>query len=176
MLVKIERVFMRLNRFVGRILAILLLLMVVNVFYDVVMRYFLHNSSVAMQEMEWHIFSVMFLFGISVALLDEGHVRVDFLYDRFSIRSKATINIIGTILFLVPLALLVLFGSLDYVVDSYEIHEISEDPGGLPYRWLIKAMIPLSFGYLIFCSLGYTVKQINVLRTLTGESQAEGGR
>ncbi|MBE0585134.1 MAG: TRAP transporter small permease subunit [Desulfofustis sp.] len=176
MLVKIERVFMRLNRFIGRILAILLLLMVINVFYDVVMRYFLHNSSVAMQEMEWHIFSVMFLFGISVALLDEGHVRVDFLYDRFSIRSKAIINIIGTILFLVPLALLVLFGSLDYVVDSYEIQEISEDPGGLPYRWLIKVMIPLSFGYLIFCSLGYTVKQINLLRNLSGDNQAEGGR
>ncbi len=176
MLVKIERAFMRLNRFTGKILAVLLLLMVINVFYDVVMRYFLHNSSVAMQEMEWHLFSVMFLFGISVALLDEGHVRVDFLYDRFSIRRKAIINIVGTVMFLVPLALLVLFGSLDYVVDSYQIQEISEDPGGLPYRWLIKAMIPLSFGYLIFCSLGYTIKQINLLRTTGTDRRVEGKR
>ena len=54
--------------------------------------------------MEWHLFSIVILFGISVALLEEGHVRVDFLYDRYSTRSKAIINIIGTIFFLLPLA------------------------------------------------------------------------
>ena len=85
---------------------------------------------------------------------------MDFLYDRFTTRTQAIINIIGTVLFVVPLALLILFGSLDFVKDAYEINEISEDPGGLPYRWLIKAMIPISFGFLIFCSIGYTIKNI----------------
>jgi TRAP-type mannitol/chloroaromatic compound transport system permease small subunit len=167
MLDKIERMFMRLNRVTGRCLAVLLLLMVLNVFYDVVTRYFLHNSSVAMQEMEWHLFGLIILYGMSVALLDEGHVRVDFIYDRFSLRSKALINIVGTVFFLVPLALLVLFGSLDYVKDAYVIQEISEDPGGLPYRWLIKGMIPVSFAYLIFCAVGYVVKQINLIRSVS---------
>lgn len=176
MLVKIERVFMRLNRIVGRILAALLVLMVFNVFYDVVMRYFLHNSSVGMQEMEWHLFAVIMLFGISVALLDESHVRVDFLYDRFSLLRKAKINIVGTVFFLIPLALLVFFGSLDFVKDAYVIREISEDPGGLPFRWLIKGMIPLSFGYLIFCSICYTIKQINIVRTLEKSHRTEAGQ
>ena len=112
MLVRIERIFTGISRITGKILAILLLLMVLNVFYDVVMRYFFHNSSVGMQEMEWHLFSIIVLFGVSVALLEESHVRVDFLYDRYSFRTKALINIVGTILLLLPLALLVLFGSL----------------------------------------------------------------
>ena len=161
MFFRLEKAFMGINRLISKILAILLLLMVVNVFYDVIMRYFFHNSSVAMQELEWHLFAVIILYGISVSLLDEAHVRVDFLYDRFSESTKAAINIAGTIFFLLPLAFLILFGSLDFVKDAFEINEISEDPGGLPYRWMIKAMIPVSFAYLIFTSLGYTIKNFN---------------
>ena len=85
---KIEYFFQRSSRLLGRLLAIVFLLMTVNVFFDVVMRYFFRNSSVGMQEMEWHLFSIVILFGVSVALLEEGHVRVDFLYDRFSASEK----------------------------------------------------------------------------------------
>lgn len=164
MLIKVEQIFMRINRVLGKILSGVLLLMALNVFFDVVMRYFFRNSSVGMQEMEWHLFSIVILFGISVALLDEGHVRVDFLYDRYSEKSKAMINIIGTVLFLLPLALLILFGSFDFVKDAYDINEISEDPGGLPFRWVIKGMIPLAFLVLVFASIGYTIKNINIFR------------
>ncbi len=117
-----------------------------------------------MQEMEWHLFSIVLLFGVSVALMDEGHVRVDFLYEKFSDRKKAVINILGTIFFLLPLALLVATGSFEFVMDSYSINEISEDPGGLTHRWIIKAMIPFSFIFLIFSSFGYVVKNINIYR------------
>lgn len=164
MLEKIEKAFGRMNYGIGKVLSILLLLLTTNVFYDVITRYFLHNSSVAMQEMEWHLFGIILLLGIPLALFDEGHVRVDFLYDRFTLRTKAVINIIGTVFFLLPLASLILFGSLDFVVDAYEIKEISQDPGGLPYRWIIKAMIPASFALLIVYSFGYTVKNINLYR------------
>lgn len=164
MLQTIEQFYRRINRILGRILAVVFLLMALNVFFDVVMRYFFRNSSVGMQEMEWHLFSVIILFGVSVALLEEGHVRVDFFYDRFAIRTKAIINIVGTVCFLLPLACLVLFGSLEFVQDSYKIKEISENPGGLPYRYAIKGMIPLAFGMLIFTAIGYTVKNINLYR------------
>jgi TRAP-type mannitol/chloroaromatic compound transport system permease small subunit len=164
MLQIVELFFQRASRLLGRALAIVFLLMTVNIFYDVVMRYFFHNSSVAMQEMEWHLFSIVILFGVSVALMEEGHVRVDFLYDRFSQRKKAVINIIGTVFFLLPLACLIFFGSFEFVMDSYGMNEISENPGGLPYRWVIKGMIPLAFGILIFNAVGYTVKNINLYR------------
>jgi len=164
MLLKIERFFQGVSRLLGRVLAVVFLLMTLNVFFDVVMRYFFRNSSVGMQEMEWHLFAVIILFGVSVALLEEGHVRVDFLYDRFPVRKKALINIVGTVFFLTPLACLIFFGSLEFVRDSYNIKEISENPGGLPYRYVIKGMIPLSFAVLIFTAIGYTVKNINLYR------------
>ncbi|MDP3479486.1 MAG: TRAP transporter small permease subunit [Desulfoprunum sp.] len=164
MLLQVEHLFQRISRLLGRLLALVFLLMTVNIFYDVVMRYFFHNSSVAMQEMEWHLFSIVILFGVSVALMEEGHVRVDFLYDRFSIRKKAVVNMIGTVFFLLPLACLIFFGSFGFVMDSYSMNEISENPGGLSYRWLIKAMIPLAFGILILSAIAYTLKNFNLYR------------
>lgn len=174
MLIKVEKFYTRINRVTGRILSFLLLLMTFNVFYDVIMRYTFHNSSVGMQEMEWHLFSVIILFGVSVSLLDEGHVRVDFLYDRFQPRTKAMINIIGTVFFLLPLALLIFSGSFGFVRDAWQIGEISEDPGGLPYRWIIKGMIPLAFGFLIFSAFGYTVKNINLFNAFGPDSLKSG--
>ena len=160
----IERFIAKTVDILGKVISLLLLLMVLNVSFDVMMRYLFHNSSVGMQEMEWHLFAVVFLFGISVALKDEGHVRVDFLYDSFSPRKKAAINIFGTFFFLLPLALLIFFGSFEYVQDAYITHEISEDPGGLPFRWLIKGMIPLSFGFLLFSAVGYILQNIRIFR------------
>ncbi|HBG21370.1 MAG: C4-dicarboxylate ABC transporter permease [Desulfobacterales bacterium GWB2_56_26] len=160
MLEKIEKTIGRLVDGMGLVLAIVLLLMVVNVSYDVLMRYMFRNSSVGMQEMEWHLFSFVILYGVGVALRHEGHVRVDVVYDRLSVRHKAIINVLGTVLFLVPLSLFIMFGSIDYVRDAYVAKEISEDPGGLPFRWIIKSMIPLSFGFLLISATGYVIQNI----------------
>ena len=164
MLNTIEKFIARVVDFVGQLTCVLLVLMVLNVSFDVMMRYVFHNSSVGMQELEWHLFAVVILLGVAVALKDEGHVRVDFLYDTFSVRKKAVINILGTIFFLIPVALLIFFGSFEFVRDSWEIGEISEDPGGLPYRWLIKGMIPVSFGFLLFSAVGYILQNIRIYR------------
>jgi TRAP-type mannitol/chloroaromatic compound transport system permease small subunit len=164
MLLKTEKIIARVVNGMGTVLTVTLLLMVLNVAYDVMMRYLFRASSVGMQEMEWHLFSVVILFGVGVALQHEGHVRVDFLYDRMQPKTKAYINIIGTFFFLMPLALLILFGSFGFVHDAYVMNEISEDPGGLPYRFIIKGMIPLSFIFLIFAAIGYLLQNINNLR------------
>lgn len=164
MLDKTEKVFGRIVGAVGSLLAVLLLLMVLNVAFDVMMRYLFRASSVGMQEMEWHLFGVIILFGVGVALRYEGHVRVDFLYDRMRPSTRAKINILGTLLFLIPLSLLILFGSFEFVHDAWISGEISEDPGGLPYRWIIKSMIPLAFSFLLFSAVGYILQNINLLR------------
>jgi len=164
MLEKTEKFIGRLVDGVGTLLAVALLLMVANVAYDVMMRYLFRASSVGMQEMEWHLFAVIILFGVGFALKHEGHVRVDFLYDRMRPRTKAMINICGTVLFLMPLSLLILSGSFGFVHDAYVMNEISEDPGGLPYRWIIKAMIPLSFAFLLLSASGYILRNIHDLR------------
>lgn len=152
----------KLHNFLGNFTSIVLLLMILNVFIDVVLRYFFNTTFIGVQEIEWHLFSVVFLFGISYALNEESHVRVDFLYDNRSTKIKAYINIFGTLFFLIPFALFITYGSYHFVYDSFLYGEISEDPGGLAYRWLIKLMIPVAFVVLFISAIGYI--QTNIKR------------
>ncbi len=168
MLLKIERLIDRFSDLTGWIAAGLLFLMLVNVFYDAIMRYFFRSGSIALQELEWHIFSVVFLLGISYALKEDGHVRVDVLYDRFGPKWQAVINIAGTFIFLIPLALLIINGSTWFVKEAYEMQEISGDPGGLTHRYLIKAVIPTSFAFLAISAVGFVVRN---LRIFLGEEE-----
>ena len=167
MLLKLETLFDRFSDAMGWIAGILNLLMLVNVFYDATMRYFFSTGSIALQEMEWHLFSMVFLFGMAYGLKEDSHVRVDVLYDRFSPRWKAIVNIGGTVLFLLPLSVLIVEGSVWYVQEAYNSGEVSGDPGGLPYRWLIKLAIPVSFIFLIVSATGFVIRNVNILRGVT---------
>lgn len=164
MLLKAEYYFDKLADWIGHFCGILMVIMMLNVFYNVVMRYFFRSGSIGMQELEWHFFSLIILFGISYALKEDGHVRVDVIYDRLQPKTRALINLFGAVVFLIPVSLLIATGSTEFVLESYRSGEGSGDPGGLPYRWLIKAMIPLSFYLLLFINLGFIIKNINRYR------------
>lgn len=166
MLLKLEKGFDKFADFIGTITAITMVLMVLNVFYDVIMRYFFKSGSIAMQEMEWHLFSVIILLGISYTLKEDGHVRVDLIYDRLSQRRKALINMVGAVIFILPIALLVGTSSINNAMEAYLSMEQSGDPGGLPYRWVVKALIPLSFFLLIITTIGFFIKNLNVFKGL----------
>ena len=161
LLLKTESWLNRFSDWVGNFSALLLLLLVANVFFDVVMRYGFNDVSIGMQEMEWHLYSMMFLFGIAYALRADGHVRVDLIYERLSPVKKAFVDISGTLLFLIPFCLLIAFYGIDFAQESYQLNEKSGDPGGLPYRWMIKAMISLSFVCVIVSSLGFMLRAVN---------------
>ena len=159
---KVERFFDKLGDIVGYVCIFVMFLMIADVFFNVTARYFFKYGNVGLQELEWHFFSIIILLGMSYALKDDAHVRVDIFYEKMSLKKRALINMAGVILFILPLALLVAWLSWDYVVEAYESGEGSGDPGGLPYRWVIKAFIPFSFWLLIFFSVGYFIKWLNV--------------
>ena len=164
MLERMERFFDTLANWIGHACGILMSIMMLNVFYNVVMRYFFKTGSIGMQELEWHFFSLIILFGISYALKEDAHVRVDVIYDRLQPKRKALINIFGAIAFIVPISVLIATGSTEFVLEAYRSNEGSGDPGGLPFRWIIKGMIPLSFYLLLFINLGFIIKNINLYR------------
>ncbi len=166
MLLKLERGFDKFADIIGYITAFVMVLMILNVTYDVIMRYFFHTGSIAMQEMEWHLFSVIILLGISYTLKEDGHVRVDLIYDRLTNKKKAKINMVGVVLFIIPVALLIAVESIPFVVESFTSHEQSGDPGGLPFRWIVKSLIPLSFFLLIITSIGFFIKNLNIYKGL----------
>ena len=155
----------------GWFASVAFLLMMLNVFYDVVSRYAFDQVSIGMQEMEWHLYSFVFLMGIPYAMRTDGHVRVDVLYAGRSETFKAWINLIGALLFALPIAALIAWLGWDYMIDSYQMGEGSGDPGGLPHRFIIKGLIPFSSFFLAVASLGMATF---ALRVLAKESTYEG--
>ncbi len=148
----------------GKICAVLVVLLAINIFYDVVARYLFSNSSIFMQELEWHIFSIIFLLSTGYALKHDAHVRVDLIYERLSLKKKAVINILGVLIFVMPLSFLILYTSFDFVSYAYEINEKSPDPGGMPYRFIIKALIPFAFLLTILQGIATIIRQVEILQ------------
>ena len=162
-LLSAERLFNRFSDWIGRLSAILLLLLVASVFYNVIMRYLFNDVSIGMQELEWHLYAMIFLFGVAYALKAEGHVRVDILYERQHPKTRAAIDILGILFLLWPFCLLVAFYGVGFAFEAYDMGEKSGDPGGLPYRWIIKAMISISFLFVLISSIGFLLRSLNSL-------------
>ena len=140
-----------LNEAIGRAASWLVLAMVLLICYDVGMRYFFHQGSVALQELEWHLFALIFLLGSAYTLKYDNHVRVDILYQSqyLSNEHRALINIFGILFFLLPFCVLILITTWPFVENAYYYLEGSPDPGGLPYRYLLKGSILVAFTLLI---------------------------
>ena len=120
-------------------------ILVILISLDVFLRYVFNFSSASLYELEWHIFAVIFMIGSSLTLQKDEHVRVDVFYNKFSDKGKNIINLIGNIIFLLPFSLVIFYTSIPFVEDSFRILESSPDPGGLPFRFFIKSIIPISF-------------------------------
>lgn len=143
----------------------LLLLTIFTIFIDVVLRYVFNNSSITIQEMGWHLFSVMFLLGISYTLQHDAHVRVDVFYAKFDVKKQAWINIIGFVIFILPISVLIIYNGIDFSYQAFLLNEQSGDPGGLPYRFIIKGIIPLSFILLIISGLIFTQNNFKKIKS-----------
>ncbi len=141
----LHRAICTLNQWVGNCIAWVVGLLVCVVFVDVCMRYLFNTSFVFTQELEWHLFGFIFLMGAGYTLLHDGHVRVDVIYQRVSPKAKAWINLIGVLLFLIPGCYLVIQTSTKFALSSWSILEGSPDPGGIPFRFIIKSAIPVGF-------------------------------
>lgn len=130
---------------IGRASSWLTLLLVLVIVIDVFMRYAFNLTSAKSFELEWHLFAIIFLLGTAWTLQEDKHVRVDVFYHHFSEKMKVWVNLIGTLLLLLPFCVVGFWESLSFVESSYSINETSSQPGGLPARYLIKSTIPIGF-------------------------------
>jgi TRAP-type mannitol/chloroaromatic compound transport system permease small subunit len=158
----------RTNEWIGRAVYWLTLFMVLVGSYNALVRYLdrfvgLGLSSNTYIELQWYMFSLIFLLGAAYTLKHDSHVRVDVLIARLSPRGRAWIDLLGTVLFLIPFCVLVLWTSWPIVRNSWIVLETSSDPGGLP-RYPIRTAIPVAFLLLMFQGVSLAIKQIAFLR------------
>jgi len=153
-----------------RLSAWLVFALVLLICYDVAMRYLFQQGSVALQELEWHLFALIFLLGSAYTLKHDEHVRVDIIYQsRFmSDISRAWVTILGTLFLLLPFCTLILITAWPFVENSFYYNEGSPDPGGLPYRYLLKGSLLVAFGLLALQGLANLFKNILFLRNNMG--------
>ncbi|RKT45649.1 TRAP transporter small permease subunit [Thiocapsa rosea] len=117
------------------------LAMVLVTFAVVVLRYAFDIGSIALQESVTYMHAVLFMLGIAYTLGRNGHVRVDILYERLSRRARARVDLIGTLLLLIPVCVLIIWLGWAYVAESWRVQEASREAGGLPAVYLLKTLI-----------------------------------
>lgn len=167
----------RFNEWTGRLVYWLTLGMVLIGAYNALVRYLgrftgLNLSSNTYIELQWYMFSIVFLLGAAYTLRHDAHVRVDVLYGRLSARGRAWINVLGTVLFLIPFCLFVLWTSWPTVRNAWAVLEQSPDPGGLP-RYPIKTLIPLAFVLLMLQGVALLIRQVAILRGMAPADAAD---
>ncbi|MFZ2393604.1 TRAP transporter small permease subunit [Rhodoferax sp.] len=148
---------------IGKLTAWLALAMISLVAVNVLLRYAFSLGSVWAQELEWHLLAALILLGMSHALLRGDNVRVDLFYVRYSTRAKFVVDVVSVLLIMV-VALLFVALSLGYVGQAYTINEQSPDPGGIPFRWVVKGLIPLGYSLLVLQSAGQLMRVVQSWR------------
>ncbi len=165
----------RLNLAIGRAIAWLAPIMIAIGAYNAVARYLGRSigwnlSSNAYIELQWYLFSALFLLGAAATLADDAHVRVDVLYGRLSERAQAWINLLGTIFLMLPFCVTGLVLSWAPVRSSWRILEGSPDPGGLP-RYPLKSLILVAFALLILQGFSWVVQNLDKVRPAQARSR-----
>tara|TARA_R110002111_G_scaffold96162_7_gene149161 strand:- start:1266 stop:1796 length:531 start_codon:yes stop_codon:yes gene_type:complete len=158
----------RFSDLTGRVISPLLGLMLLATFGVVVSRYGFDYGAVKLQESVIYLHATVFMLGFGYTLKQGGHVRVDILYQKLNQRGQALVNLAGTLFFLLPMSGFILYSSFDYVSFSWRLSEGSAEPGGLPFVYLLKTLIPVSAGFLILQGLGEVIRNLAQLTPQPG--------
>lgn len=167
-LLGLSRLIDSLNGWIGKIVYWLILVSVVVSSGNATVRYFFSRSSNGWLEIQWYLFSAVFLLGAGYTLLHNEHVRIDIINSRLKPRTRAWIDIFGTVFFLLPMAILIMTLAWPVFVESWIRNEFSTDAGGL-IRWPVKLLIPVGFFLLALQGASELIKRVAFLMGLIPE-------
>jgi len=176
LLLALSRSIDALNERVGRLATWLVLGCVLISAANAVARYGFNFSSNAFLEVQWYLYSIVFLCAAGYTLKHNAHVRIDLVSGRLSKRAQAWIDVFGGLFMLLPACAIILWFGWNAFVESYRIGEVSGDAGGL-LRWPIKFVVPLAFLLLVLQGLSETIKRVAFLKGVPGaEPPQDEGR
>lgn len=159
---KISNFLNQINERIGQATAWLTGMLMLLVCYNVAARYLFNNSQAWRTELEWHLFALIFLLGAGYALKHDKHVRVDLFYAKFSEKKKALVNFLGTLIFLIPWCVLIIYASYKYAHSSWLMNETSPD-NGLPARYIIKFAITIGMSLLLLQAISLLISSLSTL-------------
>jgi TRAP-type mannitol/chloroaromatic compound transport system permease small subunit len=159
---------------VGRLTLWLALAMIALVATNVLLRYSMSLGSVWAQELEWHLLAALIMLGMSHALQRGEAVRVDLFYGRYGPRAKWRVDLVSVLL-LLAIALLFLRLSIGYVAQAWAIGERSADPGGIPFRWAVKSLLPIGFGLIALHAVAATIRLLAARPSRGASTEAARG-
>lgn len=130
---------------------------------QVLLRYMFTINYAWLGELQWHLYGTMVVFGLSYSMVNHSHVRVDILRIHFSGKLQRKIEIFCILFFMIPFIYIVINYGYNYANEAFRVNEVSNAPEGLPYRWIIKSMIPISFSMLLISSISRLIRHISFL-------------
>jgi len=137
----------------------LMAVIILNVF----MRYALDEGRIELEELQWHLYALGWLMGLSYCYVHDDHVRVDLFHDRMKLKTQAWIELLGILFLLTPFLIMVMWYAIPFIRYSWELGEVAAAPGGLPYRWAIKAILFISFALLSLALISRLSRVLSLL-------------
>lgn len=156
----VDNFILRIGRFLSWANGILIPVIVLQV----ILRYGFGHGLVILEELEWHLYSLAFMFGLSYAVVTNAHVRVDLLHSRFSKRTREWIELCGIVFLLLPFIIVIFVYGVEFFHASWIHSERSLAPMGLPCTWVIKGVIPASFAIFALAAISRLIKAIIFLK------------
>ena len=165
MLTRIESIVNGINETIGRFVAWFVIAMVVITFLNVLMRYGFNFGLIALQELVVYLHAFVFMLTIAYTYKQDAHVRVDIFYESFSAKRKAWVNLLGSLILLLPFCVYLIYASWDYAYKSWQLLEGSREAGGLPFVFLLKTLVPLMPTLLMLQGIAAICHSIIILKS-----------
>jgi TRAP-type mannitol/chloroaromatic compound transport system permease small subunit len=166
----IPRFCLMIDRFIrttGKIICWVNSLLVVNILVQVILRYVLGEGQIWLEELQWHFYGIIIMLGIGYGITVDAHIRLDIFHRKYSTKTKKYIEFFGTLFLVFPLIIVLFMHGVDFVQSAWRVHETSPHPLGLPWRWLIKSVIPISMLFILLASLSCLVNAAAVILNIS---------
>ena len=137
--------------------------LILVILLQVVLRYGFNNGLVPLEELMWHLYAVTFMFGMAYAITNDSHIRVDLVHMSLSRRKQHVIEILGILFLLMPFLWIIFDHSLSWAWDAFKNNETSQNPTGLPYRWIIKSVEPMTTVLMFIAALARLIQEVLLL-------------
>ncbi len=155
---------------IGHVIAAVYVVLVLVIITQVILRKGFSSGLIVLEELQWHLYALGVMFGLSFAQVTNTNVRVDLFYASYQPKTKHIIEILGNLLLVLPFISIVVLHGIDFTMDAWRVNEHSDSPSGLPYRWAIKAVIPASFALLGIAVISRIIRDFSQLSLLKKET------